>query len=60
VGVARIYREFASVLVIDHADAEHVGAIAEAGMAAVVTDTVMRTPEIAAELARVVLRGGSA
>ena len=50
VGVARLYAPFCSVLVIDHADADRVAAIEACGIRAVVTDTIMRTPAVAAAL----------
>jgi LPPG:FO 2-phospho-L-lactate transferase len=59
VGVARIYRDIASCLVIDSADADLAGAVEAEGMACVVTDTVMSSPEVAAELARTVLGAAS-
>jgi LPPG:FO 2-phospho-L-lactate transferase len=52
VGVARAYAEFCSTLVIDAVDAHHVDAVEAAGVHAVVADTMMRSPEVAAELAR--------
>ena len=55
VGVARIYRDIAACLVIDSADADLAGAVEAEGMACVVTDTVMSSPEVAADLAKVVL-----
>ena len=55
VGVARIYRDFAACLVIDSADADLAGAVEAEGMACVVTDTVMSSPKVAADLAKVVL-----
>jgi LPPG:FO 2-phospho-L-lactate transferase len=52
VGVARAYREICSALVIDAVD-EHLAADVEAaGVRAIVTDTMMRSPEIATQLAR--------
>ncbi len=50
VGVARLYAPFCSVLVIDHADADSAPAVEACGVRAVVTDTIMRTPDIAATL----------
>lgn len=50
VGVARHYRGFAGTLVIDGADAALAPEVEAAGMRCVVTDTVMRTPAVAAEL----------
>jgi LPPG:FO 2-phospho-L-lactate transferase len=55
VGVARLYRDVAATLVIDTADAALAGAVEEAGMHSVVTDTVMRDPAVAAALAARVL-----
>ncbi|MGD9794031.1 MAG: 2-phospho-L-lactate transferase [Acidimicrobiia bacterium] len=54
-GVARLYAPLASTLVIDEADRALSTGIASAGIEAVVAETIMRTPAIAAELARVVL-----
>jgi len=51
VGVARNYAEFCSSLVIDAVDAERVAEVEAAGVHAVVTDTMMRSPEVAAALA---------
>jgi LPPG:FO 2-phospho-L-lactate transferase len=52
VGVARAYRDICSALVIDAVD-EHLAADVEAaGVRAIVTDTMMRSPEIATQLAR--------
>ncbi len=55
VGVARLYRDLASVLVIDTVDAELAPAVEDEGMRCIVTDTVMRTPEVSAALATTVL-----
>ena len=54
-GVAALYKDLARVLVLDTADAELVGAVRDAGMEAVATDSVMKTPAIAAALAQTVL-----
>ncbi len=51
VGVARLYAEIASTLVIDGVDAHHRDAIEATGMRCVVTETVMSTPELARQLA---------
>jgi LPPG:FO 2-phospho-L-lactate transferase len=56
VGVARLYASLATTLVIDHADAGLAGAVEAAGMATIVTATVMTGSPEAAALARVVLR----
>jgi LPPG:FO 2-phospho-L-lactate transferase len=55
VGVAQLYRDFASVLVVDEADAARAPEVEAAGMRCVVTDTIMKTPERAAALARTTL-----
>jgi LPPG:FO 2-phospho-L-lactate transferase len=51
VGVARVYAEFCSSLVIDAVDAARAPEVEAAGVRAVVADTMMRSPEIAAALA---------
>ncbi len=51
VGVARHYADFCSSLVIDAIDAELAAQVEALGVHAVVTDTMMRSPEIAAALA---------
>jgi LPPG:FO 2-phospho-L-lactate transferase len=55
VGVAREYSKFCRTLVIDAVDAELAGAVRAAGVDVVVTDTIMSSPEVAAELARATL-----
>jgi LPPG:FO 2-phospho-L-lactate transferase len=55
VGVARLYRDLAATLVVDTADAGLADAVEAEGIACVVTDTVMSTPEVAADLAKTVL-----
>lgn len=59
VGVARIYADVASVLVVDRADAHLADAVEAEGMRCVVTDTIMSSPERAAALASVVLEAAS-
>lgn len=54
-GVARLYAPICGTLVIDERDAEHRDAIEAVGIRCVVTDTIMRTPEIAATLATTTL-----
>jgi LPPG:FO 2-phospho-L-lactate transferase len=54
-GVAALYRDVASVLVIDVADSELAPQVEGEGMRCVVTDTVMATPARAAALAATVL-----
>jgi hypothetical protein len=51
VGVARAYAEICGSLVIDAVDAQRAAEVEAAGVHAVVTDTMMRSPEIAAALA---------
>ena len=55
VGVARLYAHLAATLVVDEADASLAGAVEAAGMAAVVTPTIMHGVPEAAALARAVL-----
>jgi len=54
-GVARLYRDLAATLVVDRADADLADAVEAEGMACVVTDTVMSSPEVAADLSRRIL-----
>ena len=51
VGVARVYTDICGSLVIDALDAERAGEVEAVGVHAVVTDTMMRSPEVAAALA---------
>jgi LPPG:FO 2-phospho-L-lactate transferase len=55
VGVARLYADVASVLVVDDADAELAAQVEAVGMRCVVTPTVMHGPAEAAALARATL-----
>jgi LPPG:FO 2-phospho-L-lactate transferase len=52
VGVARLYAELASVLIVDEADAELADEVEAVGMKCVVVPTVMSSPAVAASLAR--------
>jgi LPPG:FO 2-phospho-L-lactate transferase len=52
VGVARLYAPIAATLVIDPVDAHLAAAVKATGMRAVVTPSVMSSPEIGRELAR--------
>lgn len=54
-GVARHYADWCSTLVLDAVDAHYAPQIEAIGVRAIVTDTMMRSPEIAAQLATVVL-----
>jgi LPPG:FO 2-phospho-L-lactate transferase len=51
-GVARAYAPFCSTLVIDTVDAARAAEVEAAGVRAIIADTVMHTPDIAAALAR--------
>jgi LPPG:FO 2-phospho-L-lactate transferase len=55
VGVARLYAPWVGTLVIDEADAALAAAVEAEGVRCVVAATVMRTPALAAALARVVI-----
>jgi len=59
VGVARLYAPIAATLVIDPVDADLADAVEAAGMRAVITPSVMSTPEIGAQLARAALDAAS-
>jgi LPPG:FO 2-phospho-L-lactate transferase len=54
-GIARWYAPLAATLVIDEADAALADQVAALGIRPVVAESIMRTPEIAAALARTVL-----
>ena len=56
VGVARLYTPIAGTLVIDSADAHLAPAVEATGMRCVVTDTIMKTADVAADLTRTCLR----
>jgi LPPG:FO 2-phospho-L-lactate transferase len=55
VGVARLYADIASVLVIDEADAGSVADVEAAGIGCVVVPTIMSSPAAAAALAKATL-----
>jgi len=55
VGIARWYAPLASALVIDEVDVQLATEVEAAGISAVVTDTIMADPEVAAALARTTL-----
>ena len=57
VGVARLYAPLAEALVIDHADAHLADDVAAQGIRPILAESIMRTPEVAAQLARTVLAG---
>ncbi len=52
VGIARAYASFCDALVIDAVDAHLATEVEQTSVRAIVTDTMMRSPEIATELAR--------
>ena len=52
VGVARHYAEFCRTIVIDAVDAHRAAEVEALGVRAIVTDTIMRSPEVATTLAR--------
>jgi len=52
VGVARGYRDLCAAFVIDDQDAARASEVEALGVRAVVTDTLMKDPEVAASLAR--------
>ena len=54
-GVARIYRDFCDVLVIDRQDEEMAPAVEEAGLRPVVTKTIMESLQDRIDLARFIL-----
>jgi len=55
-GVARLYRDFLGVFVLDQTDRRYIEPIRRLGIKAVAADTIMTTPAKAARLADVVLR----
>jgi len=55
VGVARLYGALAGTLVIDRADEDLAGAVEAQGIRVVITETLMSTPAVAADLARAAL-----
>jgi LPPG:FO 2-phospho-L-lactate transferase len=56
VGVARCYRDFLDMMVIDEQDNHLLGAIEDLGIPAVATSTIMRDAQAKAALARTVLQ----
>ncbi len=56
VGVARCYRDFLDVMVIDEQDAQLQEAVEDLGIPTVVTNTIMSDATAKMELARTVLR----
>ncbi|MEP4652014.1 MAG: 2-phospho-L-lactate transferase, partial [Ilumatobacter sp.] len=58
VGVARLYADIASVLVVDTVDEHLADEVERAGMRCVVAPSIMSTPSLAADLARITLAAG--
>jgi len=54
-GIARLYRDFVGLMVIDQLDRRYLEPIRDLGIRVVVTNTIMSTPAKAAKLADVVL-----
>lgn len=59
VGIADVYAPVCATLVIDHADAARADDVRSRGMQCIVTDTIMRTPAVAADLARITIGASS-
>lgn len=55
VGVAKIYAPICGTLIIDTADAHLASAVEAQGMRCIVTDTIMKSPQVSAALARTAL-----
>lgn len=58
-GVAALYKEFVSTLIIDTEDLEHKSAIEDLGLRCVVAETVMSKPGVSESLALTVLAGAN-
>ncbi|MBC8364716.1 MAG: 2-phospho-L-lactate transferase [Actinobacteria bacterium] len=58
VGVARLYRDLVATLVIDDVDSDLAGGVEAEGVRCVVTDTVMRSVDVAAALAETAIGAG--
>ena len=58
-GVAALYNEFASTLVIDTADVVQKSAVEAFGLNCIVTETIMSKPGVSESLARAVLSGAN-
>jgi LPPG:FO 2-phospho-L-lactate transferase len=55
VGIAKIYAPICGTLIIDNADAHLASAVEAQGMRCIVTDTIMKSPQVSAALARTAL-----
>jgi len=58
-GVAALYKDFASTLIVDTEDSNQKSAIEDLGLRCVVTETVMSKPGVSASLALTVLSGAN-
>ena len=58
-GVADLYKEFVSTLVIDTQDSQHKSAVEGFGLRCIVAETVMSKPGVSESLAHAVLAGGN-
>lgn len=58
-GVARLYRDVVSGWIIDQVDADQADLVAELGIEPIVTNTMMTTVQVAADLAKTALTGAS-
>lgn len=57
VGVADVYRDLVGTLVIDDVDADQADTVRSRGVDCIVTDTIMRNAEVAAQLATTIIEG---
>jgi len=55
VGIAKIYAPICGTLIIDNADAHLASAVEAQGIRCIVTNTIMKTPQVSAALARTTL-----
>jgi LPPG:FO 2-phospho-L-lactate transferase len=58
-GVARLYRDICGTFVIDTVDAALAAQVEDLGMRCIVTDTIMKSDDVARSLARIVMHGGA-
>jgi LPPG:FO 2-phospho-L-lactate transferase len=58
-GIAALYQEFVSTLIIDSEDSNQKSAIEDLGLQCVVTETVMGKPGVSESLALAVLAGAN-
>jgi len=55
IGVARMYAPYCSAFIIDNQDADRADEVRALGMRCIVTDTIMKSPEVSAALGRTAL-----